>query len=64
MQRDEQYVGRRAMEMKAQGRRKRGMPKRRWLNKVKDDIKEKGLSVGEVYDRATWRRMSSFIAPR
>ena len=64
MQRDEQYVGRRAMEMKAQGRRKRGMPKRRWSNKVKDDIKEKGLSVGEVYDRARWRRMSSFIAPR
>ena len=30
-------------EMKVQGRRKRGRPKRRWLDKVKDDIKEKGL---------------------
>ena len=29
-----------------------------WLDKVKDDIKEKGLSADEVYDRATWRRMS------
>ena len=34
---------------------KRGGPKRfrRWLDKVKDDIKEKGLAADEVYDRAT-----------
>ena len=51
MRREEHYVGRRAMVMKVQGRRKRGRPKRRWLDKVKD----------EVYDRATWRRMSSYI---
>ena len=36
------YIGRRAMEMKVQGRRKKGRPKRRWLDKVNDDIKEKG----------------------
>ena len=57
------YVGRRVMVMKVQGRRKRGRPKRRWLDKVKDDIKEKGLSPDDVYDRATWRRMSSYIDP-
>ena len=45
--------------MEVRGRRKRGRPNRRWSNKVKDDIKEKGLSADEVYDRATWRRMSS-----
>ena len=27
---------------------KRGRPKRRWLHKVKDDIKEKGLSAEDV----------------
>ena len=37
-EREEHCVGRRAMVMKAQGRRKRGRPKRRWLAKVKDDI--------------------------
>ena len=63
MRREEHCVGRRAMVMKVQRRRKRGRPKRRWLDKVKDDIKEKGLSAGEVYDRATWRRMSSYIEP-
>ena len=49
--------------MKVQGRRKRGRPKRIWLDKVKDDIKEKGLSDDDVYDRATWRRMSLYIDP-
>ena len=29
-------------------KRKRGRPKRRWLDKVKDDIKEKGLSADDV----------------
>ena len=63
MRREEHYVGRRAMVMKVQGRRKRGRPKRRWLDKVKDDIKEKGLSADDVYDRAIWRRKSSYIDP-
>ena len=49
--------------MKVQGRRKRGRPKRIWFDKVKDDIKEKGLSADDVYVRATWRRMRPYIDP-
>ena len=63
MRREEHYVGRRAMEMKVQGRRKRGRPKRICLDKVKDAIKEKGLSADEMYDCATCRHMSSYIDP-
>ena len=63
MRRYEHYVGRMAMEMKVQGRRERGRPKRRLMDKVRDYVKEKGLSADEVYDRATWRRMSSYIDP-
>ena len=63
MRREDHYIGRRAMEMKVQGRRKRGRPKRRWLDKVKYGSKENGLPGEEVYDRATWRRMSSYIDP-
>ena len=59
MRREEHYAGRRAMVMKVQGRRKRRRPKRRWFDKVKDDIKEKGLSADDVYDRA----ISSYIDP-
>ena len=46
-----------------EGRRKRGRHKRRWMDKVKNDIKENGLSADDVYDRETWRRMSSYIDP-
>ena len=52
------YVGRRAMEMKVRGRNKRGMPERRWLDRVRYDIKQKGLSAEEDYDRARWWRMT------
>ena len=58
---EEHYVRRKAMEMKVHGRRKRG--RSRWLDKVEDDIKEKGLSADDVYDRATWRGMSSHTDP-
>ena len=49
------------MDMKVQWIRKRGRPMRRWLDKVKDDIKEKGLSAEEVYDRATWSLMEAYV---
>ena len=49
--------------MKVQGRRKRGRPKRRWLDRMRDDINRKGLSADEMYDHSTWRRMSSYIDP-
>ena len=38
-----------------------GRSRRRWLDKMNDDIKEKGLSADEVYDRATWIRMLSYV---
>ena len=43
--------------MKVRRKRKRGRPGRRWLDKVRDDIKENGLSGEEMYHRATWRRI-------
>ena len=35
------------------GRRKRGRPKRRWLDRVRGALKEKGLSGEEVYHCGT-----------
>ena len=52
MRREEHYIGMRAMEMKVQWRRKRGRPNRRWLDKVKDDIKQKILS---------WRKYTTVL---
>ena len=49
MRREEHYVGRRAMVMKVQRRRKRGRPKRRWLDKVKDVLCTTTLNVVAWY---------------
>ena len=61
MRRGVAYVGKRVMGIEVQGSR-RGRPKNRWADCVKDDLREEGLS-GEVYDRAAWRRLSSHIDP-
>ena len=37
-------LARRVVEIEVRGRRNRGKPKRRWLDSVRDDIREKGLS--------------------
>ena len=34
------------------------------MDRVRDDIKEKGLSGEEVYDRATWKRKKERIKRR
>ena len=48
------------MEMEVvQGRRKIGRHKRRWLDRVSNYIKEKGLSREEMYDHATLRHTST-----
>ena len=43
MRREEHCVGRVTIGMQVQGMRKRGRPKRRRLDIVRGDIKEKGL---------------------
>ena len=63
MRRDEEYVGKRAMGIEVQGSGRRGRPKKRWADCVKDDLRENGLSGEEVYDRAARRRLSSHINP-
>ena len=53
-----------AMVMKVQGRWKRGRPKIIWLDRVMGDIKEKGLSADDVYDRLAWRVETYVIVRR
>ena len=57
MRRDQEYVGRKMMEMELPGKRKRGRPKRRFLDVVKEDMKEVGAKEIDIEDRKMWRMM-------
>ena len=57
MRRDQEYVGRKMMEMELPGKRRRGRPKRRFLDAVKEDIGEVGVKEMDVEDRKMWRMM-------
>ena len=57
MRRDQEYIGRRIMEMELPGKRKRGRPKRRFLDVVKEDMGEVGAKETDVEDKKIWRMM-------
>ena len=57
MRRDQENVGRKMMEMELPGKRRRGRPKRRFLDVVKEDVGEVGAKETDVEDRKMWRKM-------
>ena len=57
MRRDQEYVGRKMMEMELPGKRKRGRPKRRILDVMKEDMGKVGAREIDVENRAVWRNL-------
>ena len=57
MRRDREYVGRKMIEMELPRKRRRGRPKRRFLDVVKEDMKEVGVKEMDIEDRKMWRMM-------
>ena len=57
MRRDQEYVGRKMMEMELSGKRRRGRSKKRFLDVVKEDMGEVGVKEMDVEDRKMWRMM-------
>ena len=57
MRKDQEYVGRKMMEMELPGKRKRGRPKRRFLDVVKEDMEEVGAKETDVENRMVWRKI-------
>ena len=56
--REEDYEGKRMMEMAVPGRRKRGRPRRRWMDLVREDMERVGVREGDEVDRVKWRLLS------
>ena len=54
--RDQEYIERKMMEMELPGKGKRGRPKRRFLDVVKEDMGEVGAKEMDVENRTVWRR--------
>ena len=48
--------GRRVLEMELPEKRKVGRPKRRFMDAVKEGMKDVGVNEGDVHDRSSWRR--------
>ena len=55
MRRDQEYVGRRMMEMKLSGKRKRERLKRKFLDVVKEDMEEVGVREKDIENRMLWQ---------
>ena len=61
--RDQDYVGRKTLKMVRPGRRRRrGRPKKRWMDCVNRDMRAIGTTKDEVHDRTGWRRIESATA--
>ena len=52
LRREDENVGKRVMVMELPGKRRRGIPKRRWLDSIRNDLSERELSGEDVQDRA------------
>ena len=55
--REEEYVGRRVLGMDLPGRRRRGRPKRRFMDAIREDMRVVGALEDDVRDRERWRRV-------
>ena len=53
LRREEEYAGKRVMVMEVRGKQRRGRPKRRWLDNIRNDLSERELSGEKAQDRVT-----------
>jgi hypothetical protein len=53
--RDDEYIGKRVMGK--EGKRKKGRPKRRWFDSIREDLISLGAHTDEALDRRKWKIM-------
>ena len=57
LRREDEYVGKRVMVMKMPEKRRKGRPKQRWLDNIRNNLSERELLGEEVQDQIKWRRL-------
>ena len=57
--REEGYMGKRMVEMAVPGRRKKGRPRRRWMDLAREDMERVGAKEGDEVDRNKWKILSN-----
>ena len=56
--REKGFVGKRMMEMAVPGRRKKGRPRRRWMDLAREDVIRVGANEGYEVDGNKWKILS------
>ena len=60
---DVNSVAKTALQLSPQGRRPRGRPKKRWLDRLKEDMRNTNVAPEDALDRAKWRRQCTTADP-
>jgi hypothetical protein len=63
MWKDESHITKRVMTMNVDGHPRRGRPRKRWIDCVKDDMKIKGVRMEMLSDRTEWKKLNMLCRP-
>jgi hypothetical protein len=63
MPRDESHITKRVMSMNVEGHPRRGRPKKRWMDYVKDDMRIKGVSMEMTSDGVIEQNERKHVVP-
>lgn len=61
--RDENELVRKMLDMDVQGRRRRGRPKKRWMDGVREEMRERGIEDHMTQDRNLWKKIICYKDP-
>ena len=54
--RDNDYIGKRLLRMEVPGKRRKGRPKRRYMDVLREDLKTVRGTLTDAAHRSIWRR--------